>query len=288
MAQEQPDETRSISDQVNQTWVTELQEMGFTKEVGEKALFLTQNASLEAAMNWIEEHQGDPDFLEELRIVGTSAPSGPKLTPQEAAAKARELQERLRKKRQEEEKKLELEQERNRLRMGKELNMARQQYEDAEAKRIADARLREKQLREKELADIKEQVRRDKEARFGKSFASEEGKSQVSQRDQMANAAKAIKTLYPQFRNPDVARTALSTLRVYLNNLLSNPGEDKFRRIKKDNRAFQDRIAKVTGGLNFLKAAGFREDGDFWVMGEIDSALLSDGVRMLEETLAGL
>jgi len=285
---DQPQESLPISDQVNQSFATELQGMGFSKEVSEKALFLTQNSSLEAAMNWIEQHQGDPDFLEELRIVGSAEPAGPKLTPEEAAAKARELQERLRKKRAEEEKKLQLEQERNRLRTGKEINMARQQYEDAEAKRAAEARVREKRLQEKELAEIKEQVRREKEARFGKAFPSESKPQQLPPRELMANALKAIKTLYPQHRHPDVARTALSTLRVYLNNLLTSPSEEKFRRIRKDNRAFQDRVAKVSGALNFLKAAGFEEEGDFMAMGVQDSALLTEGVRLLEETLATL
>lgn len=285
---DQSQDTLPISDKVNQTFAAELQGMGFTKEVSEKALFLTQNSSLEAAMNWIEEHQGDSDFLEELRIIsGAPEPSAVKLTPEEAAAKARELQERLRKKRAEEEKALSLEQERNRLRAGKELNMARQTYEEAEAKRAAEARLREKRLQEKELAEIKEQVRREKEARFGKAFPTD-SKPQVPPREQMANAIKAIKTLYPQHRAPDVARTAAATLRVYLNNLLVNPSEEKFRRIRKDNRAFQDRVAKVTGGVNFLKAAGFTEESEFWTMGTQDDALLADGVRLLEEYLATL
>lgn len=281
-------DTLPISDKVNQAFAAELQGMGFTKEVSEKALFLTQNSSLEAAMNWIEEHQGDPDFLEELRIVGGAEPVASKLTPEEAAAKARELQERLRKKRAEEEKALVLEQERNRLRMGKELNMARQQYEDAELKRAADARLREKRLQEKELADIKEQVRREKEARFGKAFPTTDSKPQLTPHELMVNALKTIKTLYPQHRAPDVARTAMATLRVYLNNLLTSPGEEKFRRIRKDNRAFQDRVAKVTAGLNFLKAVGFTEESEHWTMSAQDNALLADGVRLLEENLATL
>ena len=285
---DQSQDTLPISDKVNQTFAAELQSMGFTKEVSEKALFLTQNSSLEAAMNWIEEHQGDSDFLEELRIIsGDAQPPAAKLTPEEAAAKARELQERLRKKRAEEEKALSLEQERNRLRAGKEMSMAKQTYEEAEAKRAAEARLREKRLQEKELADIKEQVRREKEARFGKAFPTD-SKPQVPPREQMANALKAIKTLYPQHRAPDVARTAAATLRVYLTNLLANPSEEKFRRIRKDNRAFQDRVAKVTGGVNFLKAAGFTEESEFWAMGAQDDALLADGVRLLEEYLATL
>jgi uncharacterized UBP type Zn finger protein len=40
-------------------------DMGFLKVVAEKALFLTQ-AGVEKAMEWIEAHQTDPDFEEEL------------------------------------------------------------------------------------------------------------------------------------------------------------------------------------------------------------------------------
>lgn len=45
-------------------------DMGFSKNVSEKSLFLTQNASLENAMEWIDKHSEDADFEEELRIVG--------------------------------------------------------------------------------------------------------------------------------------------------------------------------------------------------------------------------
>lgn len=44
-------------------------DMGFTKTVAEKALFMTQ-AGVEKAMEWIEKHCDDADFQEELMIVG--------------------------------------------------------------------------------------------------------------------------------------------------------------------------------------------------------------------------
>lgn len=47
-------------------------EMGFTKAVSEKALFFTLSSggTTEKAMEWIDQHQEDVDFNEELKIVG--------------------------------------------------------------------------------------------------------------------------------------------------------------------------------------------------------------------------
>ena len=46
--------------------------MGFSKDASEKALFMTQSkgASVEIAMEWINEHMEDKDFNEPLLIVG--------------------------------------------------------------------------------------------------------------------------------------------------------------------------------------------------------------------------
>ena len=54
----------------------------------------------------------------------------------------------------------------------------------------------------------------------------------------MAHAIKTIKTLHPNYRHPGVARTCLNTLRIYTNNAMNNPEEQKFQRINKDNKAF--------------------------------------------------
>lgn len=47
-------------------------EMGFSKVVCEKALFLTQDkgSTVESALDWIYSHNNDADFEEELLIVG--------------------------------------------------------------------------------------------------------------------------------------------------------------------------------------------------------------------------
>jgi uncharacterized UBP type Zn finger protein len=47
-------------------------EMGFTKFVAEKALFFTlsKGGTTDTALEWIDQHSGDADFNEELRIIG--------------------------------------------------------------------------------------------------------------------------------------------------------------------------------------------------------------------------
>lgn len=61
-----------MSGYVNQEYAKQLMEMGFTKAVAEKALFFTlaQGGTTEKAMEWIDQHQEDADFNEELKIVG--------------------------------------------------------------------------------------------------------------------------------------------------------------------------------------------------------------------------
>jgi hypothetical protein len=60
--EEPKQEGMSISSMVNQQEVTMLMDMGFTKNVAEKALFLVQGGGVPKAMEWIEAHMDDPDF----------------------------------------------------------------------------------------------------------------------------------------------------------------------------------------------------------------------------------
>jgi len=49
-------------------------DMGFSKAVAEKALFMTQNKGVDKAMDWIYTHNNDPDFEEALVIVSSTGP----------------------------------------------------------------------------------------------------------------------------------------------------------------------------------------------------------------------
>lgn len=109
-------EGESISGLVNQDVAKQLIEMGFSKNVAEKACFMNKS-NLEASIEWIYEHQNEPDFEEELRMVGQKPTE--KLSEEEVKAKAKELQEYARKRYVEKQKQLEEEQERNRVRQSK-------------------------------------------------------------------------------------------------------------------------------------------------------------------------
>ncbi|KAG0722307.1 UBX domain-containing protein 6 [Chionoecetes opilio] len=49
----------------------------------------------------------------------------------------------------------------------------------------------------------------------------------------------------------------IETLCKYIENILSNPTEEKFRKIRISNRAYQERIHPIVGTKDFLQAAGF-------------------------------
>jgi uncharacterized UBP type Zn finger protein len=103
--------------------------MGFSKNAAEKALFMTMSKgqTIENAMEWITEHQEDPDFNEQLFIVGQEGEGSLKkqyqgnLSKEERIAIAQEKIKAARARREEEEKQNKLEMERNRILQSKEM-----------------------------------------------------------------------------------------------------------------------------------------------------------------------
>ncbi|CAG9858135.1 unnamed protein product [Phyllotreta striolata] len=74
----------------------------------------------------------------------------------------------------------------------------------------------------------------------------------------------------------------------YLDNLIANPDETKFHKIRRSNAAYRDKVAPVLGADEFLYAAGFRperiDDEDFlvWSADNLDDA---GALLLLRETL---
>ncbi|VDM53203.1 unnamed protein product [Angiostrongylus costaricensis] len=52
---------------------------------------------------------------------------------------------------------------------------------------------------------------------------------------------------------------AIETIGKYLQNIIEYPNEPKYRRIRLSNKAYQERVASVKGGPEFLKSVGFEE-----------------------------
>lgn len=45
----------------------------------------------------------------------------------------------------------------------------------------------------------------------------------------------------------------------YLDNLIANPEEPKFHKIRCSNAAYNEKVIPILGAIDFLHAAGFRE-----------------------------
>lgn len=51
--------------------------------------------------------------------------------------------------------------------------------------------------------------------------------------------------------------SCVETLSKYLRNIVNNPDEEKYQKIRVSNKVFQERVAGMEGVFEFLEAAGF-------------------------------
>lgn len=196
---------------VNQSLLTALvNEMGFPKVRAEKALILTGNKSVEAAVEWCFAHEDDPDIDEPLQVVTKEGSSKPKLSPEEAKKKADELYAKARAKREAEEKKEAVEREKNRVKSGKGLTEAKREYEAQQRKRMVEERKREKLEAKKERERVKAMLEADKQRRrekFKMPGAAPSGPAPSAKAEKAAwETSKEVGRGKVQFRMPDGSR----------------------------------------------------------------------------------
>ena len=281
------DQGMSISGLVKKELVDMLIACGFSKTVSEKALYLTGGTSTDKAMDWVEQHQLDKDFEEELRIVGQKEePPKSALSEEEARRKARELQEQIRKKQKEREEKNEREREQERLKGTKAMAEAKERLEEASIIREADKRRKEKLETVRAMKQMEEQLRRDKEEKFGKKFSAsgkplDSGKEEKKPIEKAQNAVKIIKELYPEDNHPDVAHNCFAMLKAYLGNLLKDPTNEKFKKVNKQNAMFKERVGSVQGGILFLKAVGFEDKATTLEISAVDQSVIKAALELL-------
>jgi len=253
-----------VKKMVHPEWLKELTtEMGFPELRAEKALYCTENASLEAAIEWLTQHAEDADIDLPLK---KPAPPKPKMSKEEAQAKAAELQKKIREKKLQEEKLSEKEKERQRVESTKAMVEASERLKEEERKREIERQRREKEQAEKDRKELKEKMRLDYIERFGKEPPPEEEEheksiKEKSTKDQVAFYLGKLKKNYKD-SNPEGLKTCLSTLKIYVKNLQDNPQDPKFKKLKLDNKAFQSRIAPFDGAIDFLDAMGFEKKED--------------------------
>ncbi|KAE8076244.1 hypothetical protein FH972_014907 [Carpinus fangiana] len=297
--------------EVDKKLLEELEAMGFPVARATRALHYSGNASIEAAINWVVEHENDSD-IDQIPLVPVNtkveAPK-PSLTPEELKAKQQELryishflysrissiffifislflQERIR--------------------VGKELLEAKRIEEENERKRIVALRKAEKEEEKRAREKIRQKLEEDKAERRRKlglppedsssvkhsSPVVEEKKSSLPIRpatkaEQMRECLRALK----QNHKDDDAKVkrAFQTLLTFAGNVVKNPDEEKFRKIRLSNQSFQERVGALRGGIEFLELCGFEkiEGGEFLFLArdKVDIAVLNSAGAELDSAI---
>ncbi|KAI6695811.1 hypothetical protein NL676_023521 [Syzygium grande] len=309
-----PDATTSnqteemIVPEVDKKILEELEAMGFPTARATRALHFSGNTSVEAAINWVVEHEDDPE-IDQMPLVPINtkveAPK-PTLTPEEVRLKAQELKERARKKKEEEEKRMEREREKERIRVGKELLEAKRIEEENERKRLLALRKAEKEEERRAREKIRQKLEEDKAERRRKlglppeepSAAKpsapviEEKKSSLPVRpatkaEQMRECLRSLKQNHKE--DDAKVKRAFQTLLTYIGNVAKNPNEEKFRKIRATNPSFQERVGAMKGGLEFLELCGFEkvEGGEFLFLprDKVDMAVLNSAGSELDSAI---
>ena len=280
-------ETKSILDFIKPEVALQLQEMGFSKNVSEKACLFTQS-NLERAVDWISEHQGDQDFEEPAQIE-VSMEQKPKMSKEEAAIKAKELQQKMRKMHEEKQKEMDREHERLRIQNAKEMAKAR----EAEKERQAKFFVEQKKKREKEDAEhrrqVLEQLERDKAERLGKKYVPPEQKQKVyTKEENIQFLIKSIKTVYNPFRAGDTMKICFKTMKIMLNNIIKNPNEDKFKVIKLSNPNVHERVGKISIAIKIFEQLGFVKEDEIMKVSNVDTDLFNKTIGYLDAELSQL
>jgi len=131
------------------------------------------------------------------------------------------------------------------------------------------------------------QLERDKCERIGvafdetKFFEQQKEKAKKPPIEQIQHGIKTVKTLYTEDRQPGVAKTCFKTISIYTGNVLKDPNDPKYLSINLENKAFQTRVAKISGGRAILTGFGFNEEDGKLVLSKFDKAVFEKGIALL-------
>ncbi|XP_077211006.1 ubiquitin-associated (UBA)/TS-N domain-containing protein [Tasmannia lanceolata] len=294
--------------EVDKNLLGELESMGFSTARATRALHFSGNASIEAAVSWVVEHEDDPE-IDQMPMVPVDIKieaAKPSLTQEEVKIKAQELRERARRKKEEEEKRMEREREKERIRSGKELLEAKRIEEDNERKRIIALRKAEKEEEKRAREKIRQRLEEDKAERRRKLGLSPEEpattkpatpvvqEKKISLPVKPATKAERIRdclrSIKQNHKDDDAkVKRAFQTLLTYVGNVAKNPDEEKFRKIRLTNASFQDRVGSLKGGIEFLELCGFQiiEGGEFMFLprDKVDMAVLNSAGSELNSAI---
>ncbi|KAM4070569.1 hypothetical protein ACB094_12G175100 [Castanea mollissima] len=269
--------------QVNKKLLDELEAMGFPRPRATRALHFSGNSSLEAAIEWVIDHENDSD-IDQMPLVAVDinldSPQTFHITEQ-MKIKAQELRNKEHKKKEVEEKKLERQREKERIRASKDLTEAKRILESNEKQRYLALKKKEKEEEKRAREKILKKLEHDKVERRSRLGLPPESPSvkpythllqektlqtslplkSVTNAERMRECLRSLKRNHQN--DGARVRRAFETLLIYVGNIAKNPDEEKFRKIRLTNPLFQDRVGNLRGGMEFLELCGFeRTEGD--------------------------
>ncbi|XP_028083764.1 UBX domain-containing protein 1-like isoform X3 [Camellia sinensis] len=354
--------------EVKKRLLDELENMGFPLAQATRGLHYSGNSSIDAAVNWLFDHENDPD-IDQMPLVPVPInieAYDPSYITEQVKLKAQELRDRAcgkkeeeetkvererekdqahrkkekeekkveremekyqaRRKKEEEEKKVEREREKvclrylERIKAGKELLEAKRIQEENERKRSIALWKAEKEKENRERDKIRQKLQQDKAERRRRlglplddppsvnnastlmqkeknslpvKSASLPVKSNslpvvtVTKEEIMRDCLRSLKRNHMD--NVTKVRRAFQTLLIYVKNVVKNPNEEKFRKIRFNNPAFQDRVGNMKEGIEFLELCGFErvDEGKFLFLPEdkVDIAVLKSAGNVLDSAI---
>lgn len=293
--------------EVDKKLLQELEGFGFSRARAAWALHYSGNASLEDAINWIIDHENDADN-DEMPLIAVNieieSPQPDHMT-EEVEKKAQEIRDRAHQ-RKEEEKKLERNREKQRIRAGKELLEAKRIAGENERQRFLALGKAEKEEEKRARQQIRQKIEADKvERRRQLGFLSENpttlNPSKPIAQDKMTplpvmtitkteKMRECLRSLRRNHKEDDArVKRAFQTLLIYVGNIVKNPNEDKYKKIRVGNPLFQDRVGSMKGGIEFLELCGFEktEGGNFLYLpsDKLDMAGLNSAGSLLRSAM---
>lgn len=299
--------------EVKQKLLNEIEALGFPRARVVQALHITGNVSSEAAINWLIDHENDPD-IDQMPLVAVDidieSPEPFHIT-EEMRRKAKELRDQIGKGKEREEKKLERQREKDRIRASKELQEAKRIAEEIERKRNIDSRQAEKEEEKRARERVLQKLEQDKIERKryrgmpserSESLASKDTTTGAGEKDELrsqnslpaTSVSKAVSmreclrsVRHHHKDDSDKVRIAYQTLFIYVRNVAKNPDEERFRKIRLSNPLFQERVGSLKGGIEFLELCGFQKEGDFLYLprDKVDPGALVTAGSLLKSAL---
>lgn len=272
-----PAANTNVEQYVDAQSVQQLVDQDRSLVVAQKAVLFSGNKGVDAALAWLEAHKDDKDLEEPV-----SVDPKPQLSAEEAALRARLLQDQIRGKIKEEEAKSQFESEKLRLKMGKEASEARRIQDEQRKAHEMELYLRERKRDEQDRDAILHKLEQDKRERFGDKYTAA---TAVSEKSAQVKLSETYDKMYKISRMGQLRElhTCLSTLVSVVGRILANPQDAQLRQINASNPNFCQRVTDVVGAVHLLTLMGFEEKEGFYIMEQPDLNLLRDFQEFLQQ-----